>query len=89
MLEKFGEKIESGRRPTALWGKLSREWVHTEGIVTRIIQNIAQKGDLHAWALVIPINYTREDLDALNELGTMVREFREVLRKTAEKYGLF
>ncbi|GEM_PF-6062497 len=51
MLEEFGEKIGSGRRPTALWGKLSRELVHTEGIVTRIVQKVAQKGDIHAWAL--------------------------------------
>ncbi len=87
ILEEFGEKVELGRRPVALWGKLSSEWVHTKGVVTRIIQKIVQEGDIPAWAFVIPINYTKEDLDALNELSTAVMKFREILKKTMEKYG--
>ncbi len=70
-------------------GELSNEWVHTKGIVTRIIRKIAQEGDIPAWALAIPMSYAEEDLDALKELGGIVAKFREMLKRTMDKYGLF
>ena len=87
IIKEFGEEISFEDKPVALWGKLSNEWIHTEGVVTRIIQKIVQEGDIPAWALVIPINYTKEDLDTLNELSAAVKKFREVLKRTMEKYS--
>ena len=89
LLEEFGEKIELGREPVALWGKLSNEWVHTKGIVTRIIHKIAQEEDIPPWALAIPMIYKEKDLDALKELGRIVAKFREMLKRTMDKCGLF
>jgi hypothetical protein len=38
------------------------------------------------WALVIPMNYTDNDLDALEELRKRISQFKELLAATAEKY---
>lgn len=85
VLKEFGEEIGLGEDPAKLWRRLSNEWVHTKGIVDRIINEIIQKGNIPPWALAIPISYGKEDLDALNELGEVVAKFREILKRTMEK----
>jgi hypothetical protein len=45
-----------------------------------------EKSNVPRWALVIPVNYTENDLDALEELRKRISQFRELLAATVEKY---
>ena len=85
-LEGFDEKVKLDRKSIKLWGKLSKDWVHTKGIVDRIVGQISEKSTPPPWALVIPMNYAMADLDAINELGKCVSQFREILKVTRENY---
>ena len=67
-------------------GKLSKDWVHTKGIVDRIVSQISEKSGAPSWALVIPMNYAEDDLDTIKELGKRISQFRKLLKDTIENY---
>jgi len=83
-LEEFDKKVKLDRKSIKLWSKLSKDWVHTKGVVDRIVGQISEKSTPPPWALVIPMNYAMADLDAINELGKRVSQFREILKVTIE-----
>jgi len=85
-LEEIGKEIGVKRELVALWGKLSRDWIHPRGIVERIVNKVVEKADVPPWALAIPMNYTENDLDDINELRKRVSQFRRLLRIVVEKY---
>jgi hypothetical protein len=65
--------------------KFLREWVHTKGIVKRIVDQVVENS-APPYALGIPMNYTKSDLDSLNELNEEISEIRNLLKITIEKY---
>jgi len=88
LLEEFGKTIGLSDKPLKLWGKLSQEWVHTKGIVQKIIDHVEKKSDLPPYALPIPMNYTEKDLDSLRELAERTSELREILKVACDKYKM-
>jgi hypothetical protein len=84
-MEEFDRELGSNRSSIELWGKLSQDWVHTKGIVNRIIN---EKSDAPSWAFMIPIKYTNNDLYTIDELGKRVSQFRSLLKVTMGKYQL-
>ena len=89
LLKDFGNKIGLRDEPIALWGKLSKDWVHTRGIVKRVVDEIVEKSDVPSWALIIPMHYTDTDLNAINELGKRISQFRKLLKVTIENKNRF
>ena len=85
-IKEFDEIINSDVRSVKLWGKLSKDWVHTKGIVDRIVSQIGEKSGTPSWALVIPMNYAEDDLDTIKELGKRIPQFRKLLKDTIENY---
>jgi hypothetical protein len=79
LMEEFDIRLGFDKRSVALWGKLSQDWVHPRGIMERTLAQINQKSDLPPWALVIPMNYTVNDLESLQELQKRVGDFRAIL----------
>jgi len=81
---------ESGKRLglnfVALWGKLSHDWIHTKGIMDRVVNQTISKSGVPPWALLIPMNYTEDDLDSVDELRRRICEFRSLLTATMGKY---
>jgi hypothetical protein len=69
-----------------LWGRLSEGWLHTKGIIDRIVEEISHKSELPAWPLVMPITYTDTELDVLEELRRNVLEFRGLLNAVMEDW---
>lgn len=69
-----------------LWGQLSQGWVHTKGIMDRLVIEITEKSEVSAWALTIPIAYTLGDVDTVDELGRKVSQFRALLRATVDRW---
>jgi len=69
-----------------LWHKLSQDWVHTKGIMDRVVAQVVEKSDVPPWALVIPMNYTVNDLNTIDELRNRISKFRSLLTAVMEKY---
>lgn len=82
LLKNFGNEIGLKGEPIALWGKLSNDWVHTQGIVKKVVNEIIKKSDVPSWALIVPMNYTDADLETINELGKRISQFRKLLKVT-------
>lgn len=89
LLKDFGNKIGLKDEPIKLWGKLSKDWVHTRGIVKRVVNEIVEKSEPPSWALTIPMNYTIADLDDIRELGKRTSQFRKLLKATMDNYRDF
>ena len=79
-LKDFGNKIGVKNEPFNLWKKLSQKWVHSKGIVRRLISEITKKSDVPSWALVIPMEYTNSDLEDIKELGKCIYKLRELIK---------
>jgi len=84
LLEDLGERLGLDFA-APLWHKLSQDWVHTKGVMDKFVGEI-EKSRVPLWALVVPMNYTDNDLDALEELRKRISQFKELLAATAEKY---
>lgn len=70
----------------SLWGKLSKDWLHSEGFVKRIIDYTLEKADIPAYALASPMQYREGDIDSINELGSAVSLFRTLLKNTFSEW---
>ena len=81
LMKVLGEKLGLKNNFIALWGKLSKEWVHPKGFVDHIVNQINEKSGAPSWALVIPMNYTEDDLDTIKELYKRLSQFRKLQRK--------
>jgi hypothetical protein len=84
LMEDFGERLGLDFA-APLWHKLSRDWVHTKGVMDKFVSQM-EKSNVPRWALAIPVNYTENDLDTLDELRKRISQFKELLAATAEKY---
>ena len=78
ILRELGTELGLGSSFVALWGKLSDDWIHTRGIIDRITNQIIERSDVPAWALVIPMNYADSDLDTIDELRKRISQFRHL-----------
>ncbi|MHC4425154.1 MAG: hypothetical protein ACYSYV_03550 [Planctomycetota bacterium] len=84
LMMELGEKL--GSNFVALWGKLSQDWVHTKGIMDRVVAQVIEKTDVPSWGLVLPMYYAESDLDTIDELRNRISKFRSLLTAVMEKY---
>lgn len=85
-IEEFDRELGLNKRSIKLWGKLSQDWVHTKGVVNRIVKEITEKSAAPSWTFIIPIKYIETDMDAIEELGKHISQFRNLLKVTIENY---
>jgi hypothetical protein len=78
---------EMGHDYVALWGKLSNEWLHTEGFIKRINNYILANACIPGYALGSPMDYNEEDIGTINELGLSISKFRLLLKETRNKWS--
>ncbi len=69
-----------------LWGQLSQEWVHTKGIMDRVVTQVTKESGVPGWALALPMSYTNDDMNMVEELGHKVSQFRVLLKDTIDKW---
>ncbi|MCK4297265.1 MAG: hypothetical protein KAX28_11505 [Candidatus Marinimicrobia bacterium] len=86
LMKELERELESENNFVALWGKLSRDWIHTKGIMNRVVSQVVEKSDVPPWALPLPMNYTENELDTIDELRKRISQFRNLLTVTMEKY---
>jgi hypothetical protein len=79
-MKELDSELGLNKESIELWGKLSQDWVHTKGVVNRIITEIIEKSDAPSWAVIIPIKYTKSDLDTIDELHKRIFKFRSLLK---------
>jgi len=68
-----------------LWKGLSY-WVHAKGIVERTVSSIVEGKNVPSWALVLPINYSQDDINEIQELGKEITQFREILKNALDSW---
>ena len=85
LMKGLGKKLGLKNDFIALWSKLSKDWIHTKGVVDRVVSQTIKSG-VPSWALVIPMNYSETDLDTIEELGKRISQFRNLLKATIENY---
>jgi len=78
---------EMGHDYVALWGSLSKEWLHTEGFIRRILGETLSKSGIPAHALAIPMTYNETDIDIIKELHASVSKFRALLKDTINRWN--
>ncbi len=85
-LEDLGMELNVGDDFSGLWKELSESWFHTAGFANKVIENIVNSSNAPSWALVLPMPYSLNDLDTINEFGRRNAEFRSLLAVTMRKY---
>jgi hypothetical protein len=84
LIEKCGwDKIVKGVR--FLWRQLSEGWLHTKGIVDRIVDEVTSNPNLPAW-LGEYRTYTDADSNVLGDLRKTVAVFRRVQAEVLEHW---
>ena len=86
LMEELERKLGLENDFVALWGKLSQYWVHTKGIMDRVVAQVVEKSDVPSWGLVLPMYYAESDLDTIDELCNRISKFRSLLTAVMEKY---
>jgi Mg2+ and Co2+ transporter CorA len=86
LMKDLGKNLGAENDFVALWGKLSQDWVHTKGIADKVVGYVLESSDVPPWALPIPMNYTEDDLDTIEELQDRVSQFRDLLITTMDEY---
>jgi hypothetical protein len=84
-LKKMDRILDFEKGYADLWRKCSNEWIHTRGFSQKVVKHISEKSDVSPWALIIPMIYTKSDLECINELETHISEFRNLLKNTMAK----
>lgn len=84
LMDELGKAL--GLNFVSLWGRLSQDWIHTKGIMDRVVGQVIDKSDVPPWALVVPMNYGKSDLDAINELRNQISNFRNLLTAVMMKW---
>ncbi len=84
-MKELGKKMGVKGEFVTLWGKLSRDWIHTRGFTDKLVSYVTEKSDMPPWALTIPMKYTENDLNILEELGNRISQFRSLLVATMKQ----
>jgi hypothetical protein len=84
LMEKHGKKHRK------LWQKLSNDWIHTGGLVKKIMEPLlSQNKEMpSSWALYFPAGYSPGDLSELSELQKDVSLFRKLLDADIQKFEM-
>ncbi len=86
IVEEFEEAIGiKDKRCLKLWGKLSKD-VHIKGYVERFVERIEKFEDIPSYSIILPMEYSYDDIEDIEEVGKRIKELREILRITIEKF---
>ncbi len=86
LMKELGMKLGATSDFVSLWGKLSKDWLHTKGFADKLVGHVIEESNMPSWALVIPTNYTESDMSMVEELHNRISQFRHLLATTMEKY---
>ena len=79
LIEEFAQKTNTDL--VHLWRKLSDE-THGRKFTERLVDNVVNQNNMPGYALMVPMPFTKEDEQDLNDLNSYVILFRKILNKT-------
>ncbi len=85
-MEEFDKELGFNESSIKLWGKLSKDWIHTKGVMDKVVYQVAEKSNVPPWGLVIPCNFVTADLEDIEELHKRISQFRNLLKITMKNY---
>lgn len=85
-MEEFDKELGFNESSIKLWGKLSKDWIHTKGVMDKVVYQVAEKSNVPPWGLVIPCNFVKADLEDIEELHKRISQFRNLLKITMKNY---
>ncbi len=85
-MEEFDKELGFNGCSIKLWGKLSKDWIHTKGVIDNVLYQVAEKSNVPPYALVIPCNFNKADLEDIDELYKRISQFRDLLKITMKNY---
>jgi hypothetical protein len=84
-MKELDSELGLNEKSIKLWSKLSQDWVHTKGVINRIVTETIEKSDAPSWTVIIPIKYAKNDLDTIGELHKRISQFRSILKDAMGK----
>lgn len=81
-MKEFDKELGFNEGAIKLWGKLSEDWIHTKGVMDKVVYQVAEKSNVPPWALVIPCNFVEADFKDIEELHKRISQFRNLLKIT-------
>lgn len=79
-MKEFDKELGFNECSIKLWGKLSKDWIHTKGVMDKVVYQVAEKSNVPPWGLVIPCNFVKADLEDIEELYKRISQFRNLLK---------
>jgi hypothetical protein len=86
LMDEMGNELGIGDEFHLMWKSLSEDWVHTKGLVGKVVSQVMEKASVPPWALAVPLNYALSDLESVDELRRQIAVFRILLKTSIEKY---
>jgi hypothetical protein len=80
-IEEFDKTIGLKGASVKLWGRLSQE-AHIKRYTERVVGHVIRKNIPPGFALVIPMNYTEDELEILENLYAFMCKYRKILSST-------
>ena len=85
-MKEFDKELGFNECSIKLWGKLSKDWIHTNGVMDKVVYQMAEKSNVPPWGLVIPCNFVKADLEDIEELYKRISQFRNLLKITMKNF---
>ncbi len=89
IMREVDELLMGKDKCSLLWHNISREWIHSKGILDKIIGQIIQKGDVPPWGLIIPSPYTKNDISNIKKFKKYLSLFREINNEAIKNWKNF
>jgi hypothetical protein len=85
-MNEFDKEIGFNVCSIKLWRILSNNWIHTKGVVDKVVYQMAEMSNVPPWGLVIPCDFVKADLEDIEELQKRISQFRDLLKITMKNY---
>ena len=73
----------------SIWNEISSKWIHSKGLINRITSQIAKKGDVPAWSLIVPCPYNKNDLSEIANFYRVFSDFKKINKEAIESWKSF
>lgn len=84
LMKSMDAEFDTGSNFISLWGRLSGGWLHARGVMDAIVNNVIRTSEVPPWALVIPVNLSRGDLEDIGQLRDRASEFRALMSEVMD-----
>ncbi len=89
MMKEVDDLLMLKNKCYSIWNEISSKWIHSKGLINRITSQIAKKGDVPAWALIVPCPYNKNDLSEIANFYRVFSDFKKINKEAIESWKSF